>query len=103
MPVYSSRFSDAIYGGNATDHPLFTVPAGRVWVVRFLTIWTDVSGNEAMIEHPGGARWVYFKSTAANQSLGGEVRLVLRASETLSFHIFTGGWHVSTHGFDLTA
>jgi len=101
--VYSRRFSDAVYGGNATDHQAFVVPAGRIYVVRYITAWTDVAGNQAMLSRTGGARLVYWTSTEVNQSFGGDVRLVLNAGEALVCHVFNGGWHVSTHGFDFAA
>ena len=101
--VYSRRFSDGLYGGDNTSHALFTVPAGRVYVVRFVTVWSYTHPSTAFIQGPSGSRWAFYTSTADSESFNADVRLVLTAGEVLSWYLYSGSWHVSTHGFDFAA
>jgi hypothetical protein len=101
--VYSRRLAIGNLAAAPADHTLFTVPAGHVYVVRWLTAWTDLAGNVALVELIGGARLRMWTADAANFSRSEEARFVFAAGETVNCHIFSGNWHVSAHGYDFAA
>jgi hypothetical protein len=100
--VYSRRLGEGIFSGDNTDHPLFTVPAGRIYVVRHVVAFTTVANNNAHLERLGGPVKRFFHGTDGYQSWQEETRLTFTAGETFQLHIYVGGWHVSVDGFDFS-
>jgi hypothetical protein len=100
--VYSRRLGGGIFSGDPSDHPIFTVPPGRIYVVRHLTAFTTVANNNSHFERSAGPVLRFYHDTDGYQSWNDDVRLTFNAGEILNFHIYVGGWHVSVDGFDFS-
>lgn len=101
--IYSKRLA-VKNGATSGANDLFTVPAGHIYVVKYMTfIETGGAVMSGYIEIKSVCRLRNF-SVAANQSDQWEnLRWVLEAGDVLRIYTAAGTPRVTVHGYDLAA
>jgi hypothetical protein len=80
-----------------------TVPAGKVWVLRDVFVWTSAATGLAQLSESTTLVLAFWTSTGANSNFLQSRRVVLNAGETLQFLSTTAGWTVVVSGYELDA
>lgn len=103
-PAYSKLLCSAHGLTGVTDHLLFTVPAGRVWILRDLdlTLTGGAPGNIFLLDEDA-VQFAQWLGVAANTYIPWRGRQVFAAGSEL--HLFTNGgtWDLRGSGYDLSA
>lgn len=82
---------------------MYTVPAGKVAVVRCVTAVLTASGDEFALTISRVAHIVHRKAPAAVDYSLYNLRAVLEATETLSVYLYAGSLNMTVSGYLLDA
>jgi len=84
-----------MHGRGGTQNVVYTVPAGRRAVVRFVAVSAYAAAGQSAFVFVGGAVVLYWPAPAANAAAFWDVRMVAYAGETVM--VSTSGSDVAFH------
>lgn len=100
MSIYSTRFYGAVYTGSGAVTTLYTVPAGKVAVLRDVEATSVGTTVTLYVLVLGGVVLREWSSTSAGQSFPWTGRQVLNAGEALNAYAPTSQqWSLLVSGY----
>lgn len=88
---------------SAADVDLFTVPAGKVAVIRTLTTYSSSGSGSAFWVLKGKATLRKVDSASGASQIENGLRIVLNAGDVLTVSVGSGTWAFTAHGYLLDA